>query len=318
MADPCLISFGTWLEKLATAMTSASVAPTLPLANLKTRDLTEVCRWLTTAPDITIDFGKPVAISIVALQNHSGRRTAQWRVTGARGATTVPVESDGAAFADEDGVLLLDEAGNELLDEQPVSETGEALDIIADSGWMHMWPRVATWGSRAWGDFPWDGREVVAGANDAIWLPDAALFVRYLRIQVDDPDADGFHQVGRLLVDAAWRPTVSAGVGASVLPSRGDDVVYETHGGQSRVDRRPSRRTVRFRLGPLAPDEALPRAIDPFVASGKAVPLFVMLLPAGTAHRHRLSIYGLPGEIHAVENANPYWLTEFTVVEERR
>lgn len=317
MADPCLISFRTWLETLSPTMTSASVAPTLPLANLRTRDLTEVCRWLTTAPDITIDFGKPVAVSIVALQNHSGRRTAQWRVTGARSTTTVPGD-DGAALLDEGDLALLDEDDLALLDEQPVSEDGESLDIIADSGWMYMWPRVATWGSRAWGDFPWDGREVVAGANDAIWLPDSALFVRYLRIQVDDPDADGFHQVGRLLVDAAWRPTVSAGVGATVLPNRGDDVVYETHGGQSRVDRRPSRRTVRFRLGPLEPGEVLPRALDPFVANGKAVPLFVMLLPADTAHRHRLSIYGLPGEIHGVENANPYWLSEFTVVEERR
>lgn len=304
-----LISQANHLEAAGVEISTEAPVATgdLALGNVATRLLSEAARILATTFSVVIDLGRNRSIGLVALQAHSGTRTGRWQVYGWR---------DGTSGASVGGEALLDENDQELTDEADQALTDEAATVGAtelDSGLLYLWDRTVAWGSRPWGEWPWDGREVVAGGNTALFVPAATPFVRYIRIDIDDQEnAVGFVDIGRILIDAPWRPTRNLQVGYSPAPIDESPVEYARNG-QAWVDRRATGRTLRFSLAGLRKGEALPLVGDRMQGEGKAVPLFVVVDPDDEVNRHRETFYGWPLEIPAPINNRLHWSASFTM-----
>ena len=308
-----LISQSNLIETPGVVLASADVVATLPLANLATRDPSEATRWSSTAFTVTVDLLKDRAVSLVVLQAHSISRTGEWRVR--MGRTTSTATGDGEPDTDEAGMSILDDADLTITDEEPVTPAGTTLDVLYDSGWMPVWDRVATWSSRPWGAFPWDGREAVAGGDNAILVLAASEFIRYLAIDVRDPDTTAsVIDIGRLLVDAPFRPSRNLQVGYTIAVI--DESAVETsRGGQPWLDRRPPLREIAFSIAGLRKAEMLPAALDRALAEGRAVPILVVVDHEDLAHRHRETVYGLARELSPPVNARLHWSKSWTIRE---
>lgn len=219
-ADEAALSGGAWQA-------------TLPLANLKNRQVQKVARTanvLLASTKFDIDLGQTRNIGVVSLIVHNISVSGLVRI---RGATD-------AAFT----------------------------DTIYDSGWINAWPSgIIPQNLLEWEDDNfWLGtlsQQARAGYQSPYThLLSAATIARYWRVEIDDTtNSDGYVHIGRLFLSGTWAPTYNYSYGAEL--SYEDPTPIETSlSGAEYFDVRSRNRVFRFELGWLSSDEAYSRSLE--------------------------------------------------------
>lgn len=160
-------------------LSGGSWKASLPLNNLKTRQITEPARSTnaTTAnTQFDFDLTQNRSLRVFSLVNHNLSQDATWRIT--------------------------------------LGTTAGASDVY-DSGWLAVWKMsfvsdLQEWESESW----WNG----ISDTDHIGAPFAAVKVaddwystRYGRVEIDDTtNADGYVQIGRPFIGGGFIPVVNA------------------------------------------------------------------------------------------------------------
>ncbi len=227
------ITFGNenWLDGVAAgALSGGSWQPTLPLANLLSRQYGKVARSVgkaTTATTLTVDFGKPRKVGLVSPINHNATLTGRLRIE----------LSDKPSFA---------------------------APLIYD-GTHDIWPGLLT---SPWSldRFEWEDDNFWLGgftAEDiegfrtcpAILLP-VPKTARYMRLTFIDPDNPaGFIQVGRIFAGPTISPRINYSWG-DTLTFEFATAIETSLGGDEFFDPRRPIRIHRFGLQHLSADEA--------------------------------------------------------------
>lgn len=199
--DGATVSGGDWLAGL-------------PLANLLTRELTEIARSDGLADTvIDFDFGTSRTLRSFALCNHNLARTATWRIQ--------------------------------------LGTTAGAADVF-DSGDLAAWLIDFDTGVRDWEDENWwPGNyddDSVGHPFAAIYLAPAEVSARYMRITIDDEfNPKGYVQLGRVFAGAGISPrhNMSYGMGDSWETL---SQVETTPGGTDFFDERRAYRVTQFTI----------------------------------------------------------------------
>ncbi len=160
---------------------------TLPLSNLQLARVGRIARSTNadlTSTIINVAYAAATAISIVALSRHNLRSAARWRIRGGSDVT----------FATH----------------------------TVDSGWLDVWPEQ--WAASVLpAGHPNAATRLLTDAQidaldpgrDAVWLPESEVTARYWRIELDDTtNADGYLDIGRLIMAPRFVPTYNYAVGA--------------------------------------------------------------------------------------------------------
>lgn len=270
-----LLSHGS-LADTADLSGSSGFTDEQPIANLLDQQLSLPAVTSGLTAEIVVDLGRPRAVSYVGLLDHSGSITMNWHVQG----------SNDPDFA------------------TPLVEVhGRAR------------PRSIAFGSRPWGDWPWEGRELTADGADAHALFEA-VYARYWRVVVDDgarTDGIGWLSIGRLIVDAPWRPNRNISLGWDIQ-AKDAGTTERSRGGTLWSESAASWKDVRFELNGMDRDEAIgvAFALDRKVGTGRNV--LVIVDPADLRNRHALTIYGPLAETTAVTNtAQGLYSKRFTI-----
>lgn len=169
-----------WPNRVDTA-TITGGAWTLPVANLKTDDITQVARSTNAteaATQMRLALDAARNIRVVSMVNHNLSATAQWRVT--------------------------------------IGTTAGASDIH-DSGWIGAWQMTfddwIEWESATW----WVGAgldEYLRAPFPVVHMLDDAVTAQHFSIYIRDvTNADGWIQLGRLFVGPAIQPTYNMSYG---------------------------------------------------------------------------------------------------------
>ena len=199
----------------ATSITADSEVATLPVENLQDRQLVKVYRSDgETDVEIDVDFGQGRIIDFVALIRHniSQTGTIRWRL----------------------------------------SNVSDFATTQYDSGVIDAWPVVEEFGALPWGVFTWGGFlsiEVAAQYTiSSFAVLDSPVQARYLRIDiVDDDNAEGYIEAGRLISGPAYRPSTNYGFGAEIQ-FVDESRIVKSRGGQTFVDEVERFRRIRFEL----------------------------------------------------------------------
>jgi hypothetical protein len=244
--DPStMVIASNWSD--AGTLTAGSQAGALVVDNLKDRNSTKVWRSVGLAPaatTITVDMGRAKVVDVVYLRRVNISQAGRWRVR----------ISNDAAFA---------------------------VASSYDSGWVRAWPVLAGHGALPWGIWLWG--DVISEAEAAYYVIDATCVLpatvsgRYVRIDIDDQtNAAGFVQAGRLVVGPAWRVAMDYGwdIGWSTAESNVDYSI----GGQTWIDQRPQRRTLRFGLSAVPEVEIYVNAFD-YLDRRKSIAGDVLIIP---------------------------------------
>lgn len=167
----------------AGSVSGGSWAASLPLANLRTQQPTEVARTTglaSTSTRFTVDMGAARPVGMFALVNHNltGGSTVRFRLSNA---------SDGSA-------PLIDVQG-------PGRE-----------------PNVP-FGTLPWGEFAWDGyaAEVAPGGNITMFRANTPQSGRYIVVEIfDAANPDGYVEIGRFMAGLPFVPRYNMGYGAAL------------------------------------------------------------------------------------------------------
>lgn len=208
-------------------LSGGSWLASLPLANLQNRLVQRVARSSNTANASTkfdMDFGVVKTIGVIALVVHNLSVLAKVRIQA----------DDAADFATP----------------------------TYNSGWISVWPS---------GQIPQD---LLAWEEDNFWLgtlsanaragyqspfihvPSASQTYRYWRVEVDDTtNTDGYVQIGRLFMAAAWTPTINYAYGAA-LGYKDPTLVERSLSGAEYFDVQSKAREFSFTLEGLTNTEA--------------------------------------------------------------
>lgn len=234
-SDACLFATLNRLDGGAVSAIGSEVAQ-LPASNLMQRRLSRA--WRTagmTSPSLSgrdttsgrtwveLDMGAGYSCQIVALVGHNLLTTAKWRVR--------------------------------------LSNSSTFASTVADSGQINVWPTLAGYGGLPWGVFAWGDSLTSAERGDyaslAIYLMDAAVSARYLRIDLfDSGNTDGFLQVGRAWCGPIYQPSLNMDLDWTIGfedPSE----ISRGLGGELNVDERPRYRVATCTLGHIPEDEAM-------------------------------------------------------------
>lgn len=134
-----------------------------------------------------------------------------------------------------------------------------------------------------------------------ITVPTAAQNARYWDCDiVDTANPDGFVQIGRLWIAAAYKPTANMAVGAE-LGLESDTEVKVTDGGASVINEKPVRRAARFVLPRLEVSEAFGSPWKIQRLAGMARQVLFVFDDADTTLLHERSFLGLMRELSALE-----------------
>lgn len=229
----------------------------LPLTNLQHRLPSRVARSTdatTTNTQFDVDLGSSRLIRCVALIRHNLSATAQVRIRGSDNSDMSAPEHDSTlrdAYPDiyPSGVLDTGEPGN---------DGAPTADDLADE------------------------------RLDVIELPETAV-ARYWRVEVDDTsNADGYIQIGRLVVAGGWQATRNFRMGLSFGWETSSERV-ETEGGATHHRERPRRRVWEFGLQHIEEDEAMVRAFGMLRSIGTSTQLYFVSDPTATEHLLRRS-----------------------------
>lgn len=256
-------------------LAAGSAQPTLPVANLKDRQIVKPWRTTTTAPAstwVTANFGTPQTIGVAALIRHNFSQGSTWRVR---------------------------------LGYDPTFATHSY-----DSGWLDVWPHLEEFGALPWGVFQWGGlvpREVAAQITlSAYHLLPQPIVAQHLRIDISDAgNPDGFLQAGRLLAGPAYKPSRDMLYGWSI-GFEDPSTVSKSRGGQTWIDVQERFRVLRFTLSNLNESEAFGNIFD-YLFRRKGVAGDVLVIPRTDRPNqfHNQAIYGRLRTLEPI--TNPYF-----------
>lgn len=169
--DEAALSGGAWLSGL-------------PLANLKERALSKVCRSVNASTGSTVidlDLGQARSLRALALQNHNLSQAGSWRVKLGSSAGASDIYS---------------------------GSYQSAWSLSFDSGQLE-------WGGNNW----WDGMvddDYIRHPYIAPMLLSTWYSARYVRIEISDAaNPDGYIQMGRIFVGSGFVPAIGARYGLS-------------------------------------------------------------------------------------------------------
>lgn len=169
--DEAALSGGAWLSGL-------------PLANLKERALSKVCRSVNASTGSTVidlDLGQARSLRALALQNHNLSQAGSWRVKLGSSAGASDIYS---------------------------GSYQSAWSLSFDSGQLE-------WGGNNW----WDGMvddDYIRHPYIAPMLLTTWYSARYVRIEISDAaNPDGYIQMGRIFVGSGFVPALGARYGLS-------------------------------------------------------------------------------------------------------
>lgn len=232
---------------------------TLPLTNLRTRQLSEGARSTdaTTAnTQFEVDLGAEYYVRVWAIPRHNLSRAATVRIRGSNSAGSF---------------------GSPVYD----STALDVFPVIYPSG-------VLPFGHPA----AWDGKltqaELDAGYQIGFThVADTPQSARYWLIEIDDTaNADGYVDLGRLVVSFAWQPTYAFATGAKMGWETSSSRT-ETPGGSFIHRDRPRRRRFDLTVQNLGSDEALVFAFDLARKYGTSGQIYFIFDPDDEEHMHR-------------------------------
>lgn len=258
--DEATISGGSWLSGL-------------PLANIKDRALSKVCRSTnatTGSTVIDIDLGQARSLRALALQNHNLSQSGSWRVKlgTSAGASDVYSGSYQAAWF-----------------------------LSFDSSQLE-------WGGNNW----WDGTvddDYIRHPYIAPMLLPTWYSARHVRIEIDDTtNPDGYIQIGRVFVGGGFTPTLGAAYG---LSEGWDDLsrLDYTLSGALVADIGRRRRWAKFELGHIGQSDEAPTVHEMLRRLGTAGE--VLYLP-NTSNWQDCQRYGFVGRLRELSPIEyPYY-----------
>jgi hypothetical protein len=131
-------------------------------------------------------------------------------------------------------------------------------------------------------------------------IPAELAPLRYWRVEINDPtNADGYVDVGRLVVAGGWQPSINMSNGARI--GLVDPTEVQEGDGAAFFNERPIRRTLDFDISMLPEDEAMARGFDMQRIAGTAGQMFFVFDPADTIHMHRRAFLCRLRTLSAVE-----------------
>ena len=269
MANP-MFGYPIHSDNSNAVFSAGSWETALPLTNLADRRLAKLARSTdATEASTTFDVDLSVArfISMVAIPKHNLSLSATIRIYG----------DDAADFA------------------------SPLYDSTAVSAFPNIYPAaMPTWIAAADRDLALTAEDWAAGYPvPFVHILSTATSARYWRVVISDTgNADGYVELGRLIVASAYQPTVGiatgAGLGWQTSSSRA-----ETDGGAAFHVDRPRRRVFNFTLPVVDTDEALVHGFEIQRALGTSKQLYFVFDPADTVHMHRRSF------LCVLENLSP-------------
>jgi hypothetical protein len=241
--DHILIAAINRVDEAAAAFTAGSEVATLPATQLRRRELSRVWRTAdVTAPDQTdgvvdrtagrtwleVDLGAGYTLGIVSLIGNNISQSGYWRVR--------------------------------------LSNDADFDTLAWDSGPLRAWAPVVGYGVLPWGVWSWGD---VIGATEASFytvdshaLLDVQVTARYVRIDImDDANAAGFVQVGRLYAGPYYQPSVNVDYGLQIEVVDAS-AVEAAWGGTIYSDERTRYRVLRVQASALGDDEVLANILD--------------------------------------------------------
>ena len=210
----------------ATFAAYGSWSTTLPLTNIKTRQLSKKARSTNAANSSTklrFSLDSERIIGSVAIVNHNMQKDATWRY-------------------------------------RVYSDSGYST-LVYDSGTINVWP-LMPFGSYEWEDSRfWDlqlsAEEIALFTKTLTYVPDTVASAQYYQIEFfDSTNTDGYVELGRIFVGAIYQPEINMSLGASI----GDEtntIVDVALSGAEFFDRRNSSRVAQFTLDHLAYNESI-------------------------------------------------------------
>ena len=157
-----------------------------------------------------------------------------------------------------------------------------------DSGTISMWPVT--------------GKPSLTGYLSSLKFLAAAQTFRWWRIDFTDAaNPDGYLDVGRVYVDAAFQPSRNLSYGWRILPID-PSIKLETLGGQSFVTARPIKRMLSMRLPALTENEAMGKVLALQRALGIQRDALAIRDPDATTWLQEQMIYGRLQNLSGVTN----------------
>ena len=245
-----------------------------PVANLKTRLLTQVARSSNTglaSTKVNIDLGKDRGITVLALIKHNLSTSARYRIT--------------AGTASGGGDLY-------------------------DSGWLAVWPEMFPWETLEWEqDNWWEGtiseEERYGYPAAIIHLLPAITAARYWTLEIDDQNNPaGYIEAGRLFVSEKWQPAVNMSWGAA-LGFETKTGVDESLGGSEFFDKRSPYRVSKLKFDWLGRDEAYAKALEMQRLLGVDGEVLLVQDPDDAVHRIRHSYLGRMRSLGSIDHTSP-------------
>jgi hypothetical protein len=197
------------------------------------------------------------------------------------------------------------------------SDASDFATLVYDSGAIAVWPALFASENLEWEDDNWWSGQIDAEtrANYPSHFNHrpTQIAARYWKVLVTDAgNADGYVQIGRLFIGAAWQPEVNYDYG-STFGFETDTGVEKALGGQEYFDRRTGRRVFRCQLSWLSEQEAYERAWEIQRSLGYDGEVFVNIDPANVTQQIRLAFPARLRQLSALEH--PYFAYHKMAVE---
>lgn len=246
-------------KTVTTTLSGGAWEADLPLDNLKDKRMSLVTRSTDLALASTqfdIDLGRDFRIQVVALVRHNISLSGRVRYRG---------------YTDAD-----------------------KTNCVYDSGWSAAWPVVYPSDLVDWEDDKfWTGTWSQDVAENypifSLKVLNPRIVARYWHIEVDDPtNADGYVEIGRLVIATGWQPTHNIDYGYEL----GWNVTAseeETLGGALISEEYAAGRFLDVAFNDLTDDEAMAVIMDMQRVLGWDGQLFVVVDPGDTIHMIRRS-----------------------------
>jgi hypothetical protein len=209
-------------------------------------------------------------VRIVGLVNHSMQLSAQFRVVGG-------------------------------------SDPGFSTGVLYDSGWLDVWPAVYTtlsleWPStNFWGGRYTDAERIGVTPTRGLILPNT-VSARYWRVELKDAaNSDGFIQIGRVFMGAAWQSQVNALYGATSIAWETTTEIQAAISGAEYFDRRTPFRVARFSTEYMSETEGMSYAFEIQRQMGVDGEVFFVHDPDDVSHALRRQFLGRLRELSPVE-----------------
>lgn len=248
--DEGTLSSGSWLS-------------TLPLNNLKNRQVQKVARSsdaTNASTKFVIDLGSARAIGVLALIVHNISASGLIRIRG--------------------------------------NTSSSFVSPTFDSGWLSVWPSgIIPSSLLEWEDDNfWLG--TISASDRAgyqspyIYQLSTAQTLQYWQVEIDDTgNSDGYVQIGRLFMAATWTPTYNYLLGASL--NYEDPTTIETSlSGAEYFDVRSKNRSFAFKLEFMNSTEAYSQLLEMQRLSGTSAEILVIPDSADTTNQVKRAFVG--------------------------